>query len=135
MSQVAEKIVSFLEDYKVRDVSEALVSMRDGKPAPQPKAEEIEVGPAMDVGDEGNVELADLGFIERLIGPEINLLPVHFLTEGAIVQRAVAKAIVSPPGWSGTGTMVSPTLFLTNNHVIRNTADAKKYSRAIQLPV
>jgi endonuclease G len=124
MSEVAEKIVSFLEEYKVRDISEALASIRDGMPAPQPKSEDIDVGPPLGVGEENRVELADLGFIERIIPPEVNLLPVHFLTEGAIVQRAVGKVTVSPPGWVGTGCMVSPTLFLTNNHVIRNTTDA-----------
>lgn len=65
---------------------------------------------------------------ERVID-ESDLLPVWFLEKGAIVQRAVARVVLIKAhtingytfqpgtGWA-TGFMVSPTLFLTNNHVI-----------------
>ena len=67
-------------------------------------------------------------FIERIID-ENDLLPVWFLEKGVKVQRAVARVVLTkavsglPPGsgWA-TGFLVSPSLFLTNNHVIPNLA-------------
>jgi endonuclease G len=73
---------------------------------------------------------------ERIID-ESDLLPVFFLEQGARTQRSVARVVLTKPhtvdghtfppgtGWA-TGFMVSPTLFLTNNHVIPDTAFAKK---------
>jgi V8-like Glu-specific endopeptidase len=66
--------------------------------------------------------------LERIID-ENDLLPVWFLTRGAEIQAAVARVVLRkafrglPPGrgWA-TGFMVSPTLFMTNNHVIPNEA-------------
>lgn len=59
--------------------------------------------------------------IERRIGPG-NFLPVRFLEGGVISARAVGRVAVQfeplPEAGLGTGFMVSPTLFLTNNHVI-----------------
>ncbi len=57
---------------------------------------------------------------EALQGDTIDLQGVSFLTEGAVVRRAVAYVEVSVPGRSeaGTGFLVSPNLFLTNQHVI-----------------
>lgn len=90
-------------------------------------------GPELSVqGEAAMVELDDLAYIERIIGMS-NLLPVHFLEEGAVVQRAVARVTLKEAysglpagsGWA-TGFMVSPTLFLTNNHVIPNIAFASK---------
>jgi endonuclease G len=66
-------------------------------------------------------ELIDTSTIERIVG-RADFLPVHFLQEGAIVQRAVAR--VNLGGSFGTGFMVSPTLFMTNNHVLSTTMDA-----------
>ncbi len=78
------------------------------------------------------VELDEVFDIERIIGVN-NLLPVHFLEEGAVVQRAVARVTLKQAysglpagsGWA-TGFMVSPSLFLTNNHVIPDKAFAAK---------
>jgi endonuclease G len=66
-------------------------------------------------------ELIDTSAIERIIG-RADFLPVHFLQEGAIIQRPVAR--VNLGGSFGTGFMVSPTLFMTNNHVLPTAADA-----------
>ena len=83
------------------------------------------------IGDE--VPLPDAGddsssVFERIID-ESDLLPVWFLEQGAVAQKAVARVVLTQPhtignttfppgtGWA-TGFMVSPTLFLTNNHVI-----------------
>ncbi|MCH8862796.1 MAG: trypsin-like peptidase domain-containing protein [Proteobacteria bacterium] len=90
-------------------------------------------GPEVKKGKDSRCELADLPLIERLISPAINFLPAHFLDEGSVVQRAVARvtlteAYANLPAGSGwaTGLMVSPTLFLTNNHVIPTKAFANK---------
>ncbi len=90
-------------------------------------------GPELSIqGEAAMVDLEDIAYIERIIGVN-NLLPVHFLEEGAVVQRAVARVTLKEAysglpagsGWA-TGFMVSPTLFLTNNHVIPNIAFASK---------
>ena len=70
--------------------------------------------------------------LERIVGRR-NFLPASFLEEGAIVQKAVARLAFRErhnsfdigDGWA-TGFMVSPSLFLTNNHVIPNKSFAKK---------
>ncbi|MCH8899181.1 MAG: trypsin-like peptidase domain-containing protein [Acidobacteria bacterium] len=123
MARAADKIAEMLADYNPLEIDEALALMRDGRPVPQPSAYDIDVGSEVGVGEEGRVELSELALVERIIEAN-NLLPVHFLTEGAALQGAVGKVVVSPPGWSGTGFMVSPSLFMTNNHVIRNETDA-----------
>ncbi|MFL7837484.1 MAG: trypsin-like serine peptidase [Candidatus Promineifilaceae bacterium] len=65
-----------------------------------------------------------LALQERQID-ENDRLPIYFLASGLAVQGAVARVVLRkahrglPPGrgWA-TGFMVSPSLFLTNNHVI-----------------
>jgi len=123
MARPAEKIAEMLEGYSPAEVEEALALIQDGPPVHQPSAYDIDVGAEAGLGDEGRLELSEMPLIERIVDQN-NLLPVHFLTEGAGLQGAVGKVIVSPPGWSGTGFMVSPSLLMTNNHVIRNTTDA-----------
>lgn len=123
MARPADKIAEMLEDYSPAEIEEALALITDGRPVPQPSAYDVDVGEELGVGEEGRMELSEMPMIERIID-QSNLLPVHFLTEGAALQGAVGKVIVSPPGWSGTGFMVSPSLLMTNNHVIRNTSDA-----------
>src|SRR5262245_48275049 len=63
---------------------------------------------------------------EALQGDTVDFQAVSFLTEGALVRRAVAYVEVSVPGRSeaGTGFLVSPALFLTNQHVIPDLASA-----------
>ncbi len=90
-------------------------------------------GPEIEVGQDRRVALEDLGPLERLILPDNNFLLVHFLEEGAAVQRAVARVTLTEShgrlpagtGW-GTGFLVSPSLFMTNNHVIRDKAFTRK---------
>ena len=123
MTRPADKIAEMLEDFTPADLDEALSLVRDGRPVQQPSAYDIDVGEEVGLGDDGTIAYSELATIERMIGQN-NLLPVHFLTEGADLQGAVGKVIVSPPGWVGTGFMVSPTLLMTNNHVIGNTTDA-----------
>lgn len=73
-------------------------------------------------GVDGVMPLEDQPALERLILPEDNLLPVHFLEEGAKVQKAVAR--IRTRTQFGTGFMVSKSLFLTNNHVIPDVSTA-----------
>lgn len=90
-------------------------------------------GPEVKSGKDSRCEIADLPLTERLISPNINLLPAHFLDEGSVVQKAVARVTLTESysglpagsGWA-SGLMISPTLFLTNNHVIPTKAFANK---------
>lgn len=81
-------------------------------------------GIAVPAGTEAAVrQLTEVVEIERIVGPA-NFLPVHFLEEGAILQRAVARVVMKSGAAWASGFMVSPNLFLTNNHVIPNAAFA-----------
>lgn len=70
---------------------------------------------------------------QEVILNESDLLPVSFLEEGVRRQRAVARVVLTKPhkqfapgtGWA-TGFLVSPSLFLTNNHVIEDQDFLKK---------
>ena len=80
------------------------------------------------IGDEIPLREASDSPFERMIA-ENDFLPVWFLERGVDVQRSVARVVLTKPhtvrgytfqpgrGWA-TGFMVSPNLFLTNNHVI-----------------
>jgi V8-like Glu-specific endopeptidase len=65
-----------------------------------------------------------------------DFMPAHFLVEGARRQAAVARIRLKKPhkglpagaGW-GTGFLLSPSLFLTNNHVIPDKGFAKSHLR------
>ncbi len=87
------------------------------------------------VGDEVPIpdpQTDDDAFLERIIDQK-NFLPAWFLERGALVQRAIARVIFKEPvgeflpgdGWA-TGFMVSPSLFMTNNHVIPSKAFSNK---------
>ena len=58
------------------------------------------------------------------VGHEINFLPVEFLEKGYQLQKAVA--IITNSKGNGTGFLISPSILLTNNHVISNPIDAMK---------
>ncbi len=70
--------------------------------------------------------------LERIVGPGKEFLPAYFLVEGARRQAAVARirlknahlGLPAGSGW-GTGFLVSPSLLITNNHVIPDKAFAK----------
>ncbi|MEW2073399.1 endonuclease [Streptomyces sp. NPDC012403] len=64
--------------------------------------------------------------LERLIGRN-NLTPIAFLEEGVQVSRSVGRITISGPGGGhGTGFMVSPSLLLTNNHVLPGAQEANR---------
>jgi len=52
--------------------------------------------------------------------------PAAFLPDGATARRPVARVLVQLPAesTSGTGFLISPDLFITNQHVIRDADDA-----------
>lgn len=81
-------------------------------------------GPEVEVGTDSRVSLEEISRMERVL-VEPNFLPVHFLEEGAVLQRAVARIVRSSGSALGTGFLVSPSLFLTNNHVIEDEAFAR----------
>lgn len=74
------------------------------------------------------IDPTDAAALERVID-ESDFLPVWFLEVGARLQRAVGRVFLTkathglPPGagW-GTGFLASPSLFVTNNHVIPTVA-------------
>ncbi|SPF06510.1 endonuclease [Streptomyces sp. MA5143a] len=76
---------------------------------------------------------SDVLGLERLIGRN-NLTPVAFLEEGALVSRSVGRVTINGPGGGhGTGFMVSPSLLLTNNHVLRSQEEARRSEVAFSL--
>jgi endonuclease I/V8-like Glu-specific endopeptidase len=69
---------------------------------------------------------SDVLGLERLMGRN-NLTPVAFLEEGSRVSGSVGRVTISGPGGGhGTGFMVSPSLLLTNNHVLRSEEAAER---------
>ncbi|MFD8228729.1 endonuclease [Streptomyces massasporeus] len=69
--------------------------------------------------------------LERLIGRN-NLTPVAFLEEGVRASRSVGRVTISGPGGGhGTGFLVSSSLLLTNNHVLRDARVAARSTVAL----
>lgn len=105
-------------DYRV-ELDDVLAEMRDEDMCSQEVADVVDPGIEVEIGEDGRVEFDDLGRAERIILPDNNLLPVHFLEEGANKQRSVARvARKNPAGGWGTGWLVGRDILMTNNHVI-----------------
>lgn len=68
---------------------------------------------------------ADVLGLERLMGRN-NLTGVAFLEGGHLAARSIGRVTVRAPagGHHGTGFMVSPSLLMTNNHVLRSAEEA-----------
>ncbi|MFF3336537.1 endonuclease [Streptomyces sp. NPDC002888] len=68
---------------------------------------------------------ADVLGLERLMGRN-NLTGVAFLEGGYLAARSTGRVTVAAPagGHHGTGFMVSPSLLMTNNHVLRSAEEA-----------
>ncbi|MFI8895739.1 endonuclease [Streptomyces paradoxus] len=96
-------------------------------------ARAIEQHPTVPVGTAGSTLrlppesfTSDVLGLERLIGRN-NLTPVAFLEAGVRASRSVGRVTISGPGGGhGTGFLVSPSLLLTNNHVLRNVQAAAR---------
>lgn len=61
---------------------------------------------------------------EALQGVANDLQPIAFMTEGAAVRRAIAKVVVDTDTYhtEGSGFLVGPSVFITNQHVLRDIA-------------
>lgn len=118
-----EKLAGILEEFGREVITQALSDYTEERFMQMSHRDFDDPGEEVGVWDGPHVELDALPAIERIIivAGGNNLLPVHFLEEGAAVQKAVARVIV-PSKWRGTGFMVSPSLLLTNNHVLPSAA-------------
>lgn len=129
-----EELVKIFSGFDPEVLDEAWHVVTEGAPCHLKTATDVpDPGKEMKVGEEGRVRIEDLALLERIIPTENNLLPVHFLEEGALVQKAVARIAFAqsyngyPTGSGyGTGFLVSPSLLMTNNHVIDDKAIARK---------
>lgn len=65
--------------------------------------------------------------LEKITGAASTLLPIHFLEMGIKKARSVARILIKRPNGTeaGTGFLLPDNLLITNNHVIKNKADAK----------
>lgn len=61
---------------------------------------------------------------EALQGPTIDFVGVEFLARGRLAANAVGRVVLGSGKAQGTGFLVGPGLFLTNNHVIETPDDA-----------
>lgn len=66
--------------------------------------------------------------LERIIGPAIELVNVNYLSLALQAARSVGRIrVLTPDGRTrgyGTGFLVSPSLMLTNNHVLASSTEA-----------
>ena len=79
------------------------------------------------VADPGEVARADRprrGTLERMIGEAEEYLSVMFIARAAIAVRSVGR--VKAPDGFGTGFLVAPGVFMTNNHVLSNAEAASR---------
>lgn len=67
------------------------------------------------------------GELEKIIGPTTDFVPIYYVEKARLSAHAVARVIDGKRRPLGTGVMVSPWLFMTNNHVI---ADAQSATSA-----
>ncbi|MGC6178148.1 DNA/RNA non-specific endonuclease [Lacrimispora sp. 38-1] len=65
----------------------------------------------------------DLYSLEAIVGNN-DMFPIHYLEKGLIAAKSVCRIIINDHNGRllgfGTGFMVSPTLLITNNHVLPN---------------
>lgn len=67
------------------------------------------------------------GELEKIVGLTTDFVPICYIDRARVSARAVARLIDGMRRPLGTGLMVSPRLFMTNNHVI---ADAQSAASA-----
>ncbi|MET0741644.1 MAG: serine protease [Candidatus Nanopelagicales bacterium] len=65
--------------------------------------------------------------LERIIGGD-ELLSSTYLTRGAQAMKAVGRVVIGNSEGYGTGFLVAPRVLMTNNHVLKTAADARKSS-------
>jgi endonuclease G, mitochondrial len=62
--------------------------------------------------------------LEKMVGVSLDYVPVAYLDRARLAAGAVARVVDTDRRAIGTGTMVSPQLLLTNNHVLPDPATA-----------
>lgn len=126
-----QQLLGILSQFDIRDVTSALEEVNEGL---MPKSKEFtNLGEKCSHGQDSCVGKAEFADGLEAIYDENNLLSAHFLTEGAQVQKAIAMVTLKSShiglpagqGW-GSGSLVSNTLFMTNNHVIEDEAFCDK---------
>ncbi len=120
-----EKLAGILEEFDPTLVEETLDDLALNSDFDQVNYKRLaDPGEVVEEGTDAHVAIHELSRIERIIpiGGN-NLLPAHFLEEGAVVQKAVVRVVV-PGFWLGSGFMVSRSLLMTNNHVLPDTSKA-----------
>ena len=68
-------------------------------------------------------------FLERVIGATRDFLAIGFFEKGTVASRAVCRIVTNLGGGQrglGTGFMVTPSLLMTNNHVLRSEDFARR---------
>lgn len=68
------------------------------------------------------------GELEKIIGPTTDFVPIYYVEMARLSAQAVARVIDGKRRPLGTGVMVSPRLFMTNNHVIADAQSAASTS-------
>ena len=95
-----------------------------------PKASEFKnQGEKCTHGQDGCIGKEEFAQNQEKMYDQNNFLSAHFLTEGAVIQKAIAMvtlkvakgSLASGDGW-GSGFLISNSLFMTNNHVISDKA-------------
>lgn len=109
-----EKLKGILEEFRPQIIEQAIAEFRDEGACRKSIQDFDDPGPEVEVGDEAAEDVARM---ERIIFVS-NLLPVHYLEEGSILQRAVARVVFTSGSPLGTGFLVGDRWFMTNNHVI-----------------
>lgn len=114
---------AILHELVIANVSVGYGTLRSTANVPDP-------GPKVGPGDPRVIPFEKQPLLERMIG-ENNFLPVGYLASGVGAARAVARVAIKyvalPYAGLGTGFMISPRLFMTNNHVIGSVEEATKY--------
>lgn len=120
-----EQLTGILEQFDPNLVEQVFNEFSGECPLTQKCSDMDDRGEEVTIGEDARVSLEELDLMERIISPQNNLLPAHFLEEGNMVQRAVARVRIPGIGF-GSGFLVSSSLLMTNNHVLPNTATANK---------
>ena len=113
--KLKEVVEAALEDYPDHPLLKQV--LRDG---------DIEQTAAPSIGDQlpwkSEAPISDL---EKLMGKESTLMPISFLEVGLQRSRSVAR-VKRADGAMGSGFLTSNNIFITNNHVLENAAQAKE---------
>jgi V8-like Glu-specific endopeptidase len=122
-----EQLKGILKEFDLGQAKEVLSELCSDL---MPKASKFEnQGKKCSHGQDGCIGKKEFAQSLEQVWGQNNLLSAHFLTEGAEIQKAIAmvtlkvakSGLPSGSGW-GSGFLISNSLFMTNNHVIPNTA-------------